>query len=275
MRKQIFVAAPALIALATARVCLPVAATEPPTREAASQLEFRIVANETDDQKAFQAAQAYFAEAARNPQHKQELENKARNGLPPSPPKPVEGQAFTTPLGRFTYSWVELSPNMAREWKLAGEGEQADAEQAKKVKDARLRTLRLLVPPGILIYSHQLGDKKTVQYFVLLRDPNAGKAITREHLAQVNLIDARGDAGHKAINVNLNERGGKLLSELTSQNRPSGENGQTCRQLAIVLGGKVMAAPKIRSIIGQNCQISGHFSKEQADSLVTILRAPK
>jgi preprotein translocase subunit SecD len=63
---------------------------------------------------------------------------------------------------------------------------------------------------------------------------------------------------------------------LTSKNQPFAEGTPRARQLAIVVHGEVMATPSIRSLIaGPECMISGHFSKQAADTVVTLLRSAK
>ena len=69
-------------------------------------LEFRILANQKDDEEAVRVAQAYFDDTS----HKDELQRLAVKGLPPPPPAPPGGQeTFAVPdKGNFTYSWVEV-----------------------------------------------------------------------------------------------------------------------------------------------------------------------
>src|SRR5262249_3595079 len=66
-------------------------------------LEFRIVANDTDDHPAIEAAQSYISDAA----NKDALDRAAREGLvPPFPPG--EFHDNLTPEQPATYAWVEL-----------------------------------------------------------------------------------------------------------------------------------------------------------------------
>jgi SecD/SecF fusion protein len=87
-------------------------------------LEFRMFANNDNDSEAIKAAGEYFdkskgdTEAAA--QIRTELKNRNYKGQPP--PKPISSdgsEIFTTPLGRFTYSWVELGVNYRNEEGLA------------------------------------------------------------------------------------------------------------------------------------------------------------
>jgi preprotein translocase subunit SecD len=71
-------------------------------------LEFLILANEVDDQEAFDAARKYFVEAREKPERQRALEDYAERGLPPPSPKPAQDDGFKTKLGEFTYRWMEL-----------------------------------------------------------------------------------------------------------------------------------------------------------------------
>ncbi len=68
-----------------------------------------------------------------------------------------------------------------------------------------------------------------------------------------------------AVDFQLDEFGGQLFSELSSQNIGN--------QLAILLDNEVMSAPVIQSRIGANGQITGRFSMEQAQELAQVLNA--
>jgi SecD/SecF fusion protein len=51
------------------------------------------------------------------------------------------------------------------------------------------------------------------------------------------------------------------------------EDAQVRRHLAIILDGLVMSAPTINSEIGRQGQISGNFTQQEVDSIVSLLRA--
>jgi hypothetical protein len=274
-------AVPALIALATAPSSVSAARSAgapdtQPRKDAKSRLEFHIAANERDDGQAIEAARKYFAGVGNDPKRKAELDERSRRGEPPPSPKPADGTTFTTALGQFTYSWARLAPKIVREWEGSERDESKGTSRATKVAEARKRGEPSVVWPGILVYSRERGEQKgeKIEYFMLLRDPEKGKVIAGEHLERVTTApDGR---GHWAINVRLTEEGGKLLKELTSKNQPFQEGTPRTRQLAIAMNGEVVATPSIRSLIaGPDCMISGNFTKQDADTLVTLLRSAK
>lgn len=68
---------------------------------------------------------------------------------------------------------------------------------------------------------------------------------------------------HWSIHVKLNEGAGDALRRLTKMHLN--------QKLAIVVEGKVIAAPVIRSEIGKDVMISGNFSKDDAERLAQLL----
>lgn len=76
-------------------------------------------------------------------------------------------------------------------------------------------------------------------------------------------VSADGPDGGVSIAVQLDKSGGDQLRKLT-------EAHQRCR-LAIVVGGTIVMAPTINNTIGDRFEITGGFSKEQANDLVAAL----
>jgi len=82
------------------------------------------------------------------------------------------------------------------------------------------------------------------------------------------LKDARvstDQAGNPAVNFELTSEGAEIFGEAT--------NKMINKRLAIVLDGKVMSAPVIRSRITSSGQITGRFTTEEANDLAVVLRA--
>src|SRR5690606_29406317 len=72
--------------------------------------------------------------------------------------------------------------------------------------------------------------------------------------------------GLPVVNFRLDREGGRLFGDMTQQN--------VGRPLAVVLDGKVITAPVIRSAItGGNGEISGGFTAVEATDLAMLLRA--
>lgn len=81
-------------------------------------------------------------------------------------------------------------------------------------------------------------------------------------------VDAR---GRPAIEFQFDARGAALFGAMTSANLP--DSSGFSRQLAILLNGRVMAAPSIQCTITDRGEITGNFTREEVEDLVGILNA--
>src|SRR5215210_721578 len=80
-----------------------------------------------------------------------------------------------------------------------------------------------------------------------------------------NATVGRGQFGNPIVEFTLTPSGSEAFGELTGQNVGSG--------LAIVLDGRVMTAPVVKSRITDRGQIEGGFDQQQAQDLSTVLRS--
>ncbi len=74
-----------------------------------------------------------------------------------------------------------------------------------------------------------------------------------------------GEFNEPIVNFLLTHEGGKIFAQLTQDNINKG--------LAVVLDGKVVTAPRIRSRIADSGMIDGSFTQQQATDLSTVLRS--
>lgn len=79
-------------------------------------------------------------------------------------------------------------------------------------------------------------------------------------------------SGAPAVSFRLTNEGGAKFYVLTQNNIPT---GTTTRQLGIILDDTLLSAPNIQSAIRTDGQITGNFTSEEVDSLVSVLRAGK
>jgi SecD/SecF fusion protein len=103
--------------------------------------------------------------------------------------------------------------------------------------------------------------KKSVKriYFVRRRPEMTGKNV-------VDAFPTTDEFGQRKIILKFNREGAKRFGEVTS--------GNVDRLLAIVLDGKLYSAPSIRqAIYGGNAEISGRFSREEAQSVANALKS--
>ncbi|ADC89441.1 protein-export membrane protein SecD [Thermocrinis albus DSM 14484] len=143
-----------------------------------------------------------------------------------------------------------------------------DIERAKKVIGrTALLELKLVVDTGpkekliteLTKDTELLPSLKGDEWFLLERKP----VITGADLKTA--YTSTDDMGSPAVTFELTDRGSKVFAEATEKN--------IGRRLAIVLDGKVVSAPVIRSRISDRGQISGGFTLEEAQNLAIVLRA--
>ncbi len=262
-------------------------------------LEFRFLANSTDDLEAITKAEEFFKAAAADKTKADLLDRLAREGKPPPPPEPPTDRPLVTADGRkfnvfnaennkgmLTYSWVELD---RQERKTLGLDNAAETQAEPgglwmQARDAREKGVTFRAPGlgGALLYSRKAQEikmpaaekeRKKYEYFVLTRDPERDpltgepKRISGEYLTSAYPGE---DKGRPAVHFRFNARGGDLFHDLTSRNIPTND---FYRFLAIILDGKIVSAPSLRQAIRTDGQISGNFTMPEVQRLVSILRS--
>jgi SecD/SecF fusion protein len=256
-------------------------------------LEFRILANTTDDKEAVEAAQKWYAEVQKDPERRRELEALAVAGRPPTrPTNPNSDPKDTFPVANdpgvpHSYTWVELGKAERAALGLSNAMANDPGRKAwwDQVATAREKGETVLVPPnihpgGILLFSRnavnpRLSDKeagKKYEYFLLTRDSEKGKEITGSELDSA--YETQGNGFQLQVGFRFKPHGGELFGELTTKNKPeSSAEGAFRRYLAVVLDGKIESAPRLNAVITTDGVIEGRFTKEEVDRLVRILRA--
>jgi SecD/SecF fusion protein len=264
-------------------------------------LEFRILANTTDDPEAIDAARKEIERARTDAALKDLFEERERRGLPPPPPgidpatktvKPFD----TVNMGKHTYSWVELDKPYRHDLHLHNAAENDPAArratsrpeltlwrymaQARAKDKDRGGFGEAVEDGGMLLYSREvanpsrLPDKdkdKRIEYFVLARDPEPGKEIKGDDLAFVG--SGPDEKNMPAVRFRFNSKGSQQFYDLTTKNKPT---GGFFRHLAILYDGRVMSAPVIKQPIRGEGIISGGgkgFTQTEVDRLVEILRS--
>ena len=180
-------------------------------------LEFRILANDHDDDAAIKKAQEFFDTKNKEQEAalKAKLEKLALEGKAPPPPAPPEGEPGfeVSNRGFHTYSWVELGrderhnlnldnaqekdPTASSLWKQA-------AQKRDEFKPLKLDAFRL---GGDLLYSRKCEDlhlppeeraRKKYEYFVLTRDPERDARGVPMAITGQYLVSAVRDGGRQA-----------------------------------------------------------------------------
>jgi len=270
-------------------------------------LEFRILANDVDDKEAIVETSKLINEDT----SALELQKLAEEGKPPPAPTNADGTPklylLKLPRGarsRVGYSWLEIGPQERHTHRLDN-ASQNDPERMKvwqqmagnkrgtalQMRDADGRKILM----GGLLYSRVCAarslpeverDRKKFEYFVLARTPETVNPDDPSETKATASIDGRymqsatatvlREIDQPAVDFTMNAEGGKLFSDLTRKNVPTGdgdENSRVKRLLAIVLDGQMITAPAINSEIGARGVIAGNFIKREVDALAHILRS--
>jgi SecD/SecF fusion protein len=250
-------------------------------------LEFRILANTTDDVEAIDAAKKYLSDAQKNPELKAELDRLAVAGKPPPRPLPAGGGTTfptATNIGQYSYSWAELgkSERLLLGLSNAVEKNAAPGSFWKAAEEARKKGEALVIPesfspPGTLLYSRdvlnpRLADKDTnkkYEYFILTREAEPGKEVTGRFLKNAKADDKNLQL---VVAFHFDNEGGSRFLDLTTKNRPAGSSETSFhRFLAVILDDKIESAPRLNAIISTDGIIEGNFKKDEVDRLVRIL----
>ena len=81
-----------------------------------------------------------------------------------------------------------------------------------------------------------------------------------------------GADGYPEIDFRLDATGGRLLSQLTAENLPDPQTSFK-RQLGILLDGRLVSAPSVRTVISDCGRITGRFTREETQLLADVLNA--
>jgi len=255
-------------------------------------LEFRILANNTDDKEAIKDAEQIIRNES------DAVEMAARKGT--APPAPT-GE-FDVMSEKVRYQWVELGPEERQSLGLsnAQQGSGLWAQLAANRGKTYLSVQQQVGERGdktssMLLYSRDFtneeglrreaedmarletigkgGDHnpKKIEYYVLTRiSPyDSVKVAGDVTLSASPSTDSKGDP---AVSFTFNGAGGRLFGRMTERNKPDNQTN-TVRHLAIVLDDKVVSAPTLNGRIESQGQITGKFDLAWVNRLVTILRS--
>jgi SecD/SecF fusion protein len=263
-------------------------------------LEFRILADTTNDADAIEAARAFLAKSGNRP----ELDRLAQRGEPPPPPVRADNSRFfeTKSGGRYSYKFVELGAyyrqdhgfanprddkgnlitiDTGRLKDRAGQDEAAAKIPPKKEYQnwLKLAIARVndngiyldLQTTSTLIYTRdvqtpRLAEKdreKKYEYFILIRDQLEGQ--TGPWPITGDLLSSASPGYEGNVQFRIKSDKADLFRDFTQTNKG--------RLMAIVLDGMVESAATIQSAISSNGQITGNFTQQKIDELVKILRS--
>ncbi|MBI5540806.1 MAG: hypothetical protein HY951_12150 [Bacteroidia bacterium] len=144
----------------------------------------------------------------------------------------------------------------------------ADAKDTAQVnKYLELRQIKLLFPSNIrFMWSLKPYNNSTVYQLIGIRVSNRDGRAPLDGSVITSAKTEMGYSGSPEVTMKMNSEGAKIWSRLTRDN--------VGKQIAIVLDNYVYSFPIVnQEIKGGNSSISGNFTKEEADDLVSILNA--
>lgn len=147
---------------------------------------------------------------------------------------------------------------------------EVDQELVDQAKDLIAKGIELPTPnfPFMFVYETRVdaaGIEHNIEGSEQLVSAHA-KVTGQEITKAGKSIDTTSLSGGYAVNISFNAIGKGNFGDLTEQ--------AVGKRLAIILDGRLVSYPNVNEpILGGECQITGGFSLEEADSLVTVLRS--
>ncbi|VTS00407.1 protein translocase subunit SecD [Tuwongella immobilis] len=270
----------------------------------AGRMEFRILANQNDDQPIISALREYYANAKTDPVKSSRLEFLALNGLAPVVP-PGNYNVFGDPEDFVNYAWVELSLDERDQLKLSNKYETPaegmdnsfwkELEAARKTGDIVVKSnptndgtssaVYFSRPCISKRYKEDERAKMKYEYFVLTRvtrykpdnvtrEGSINSLVIGERNVSMTAFPSQDSQLRPAVGFRLSGDGPRMFGEMTERNRPSGAaTSATVRNLAIVLDDKIISAPNLQAVISDSGIISGSFTQDDVTYMVRLLKS--
>ena len=277
--------------------------------EDVGSLEFRIVANQTDDGQAFAAARDLYPDNGPvDWETNAAVKSPAVGGTLPRPPESPENEPWMVHNSKARYSWVEIGPIARADLGILNKYDPAfvptpdneetrteydrflnnPTEKEQRLKrgnfwsvmaDARSKNT-VVQHQGFMFYSRPClnstlsaaeRQKRKFEYFILTRiSDRVNVDGTEVTITARSGIDS--SSFQPIVEFQFNNRGGQQFGEVTRANLPNQDDGFE-RQLAIILNGKLISYPSIKSAISDRGQISGGFDQDYVNLIVQQLRS--
>ncbi len=258
-------------------------------------LEFRILANQFDDEVGIRSARETIELAS--PETRAEW---AVRGTPPPPPEgKFEVKAESDKAHEVRYLWAELGPEERESLSLQNSAEGNSklwTEMAKARADGKVYVRadgnegkqytmvlysREVKNPAVLeqeakekarLEGEDKGSEfnaKKYEYFILTRVSPIDTVKVEGDVSLSAQSDTDPKTFNPCVSFRFNGAGAQAFGRMTERNKPA---GNTIRNLAILLDQRVVSAPTLNAVITSQGQISGRFDRKSVDRLVTILR---
>ncbi len=257
----------------------------------AGALEFRILANETDDPNGIAEARRMIDDPT--PAEKAENDKRAMEGR--SPYGPVG--TFSVKVGERSeeviarYEWLELAREEVESLRLSNAySDPATAPVRRKYETPENVTAfyrEVAATRGKTFLNTSRGMEQRLGYSYVLHSRTAAKlaADPVEYYVLTRVSDAdslrvAGDIGLRAreteewdqrpaVGFSFNKAGAARFGAMTERNQPT----HVLRNLAIVMDNKVASAPTLNAVLREGGQISGNFTPQDVRRLVSLLNS--
>ncbi|HKA06657.1 MAG TPA: protein translocase subunit SecD [Gemmataceae bacterium] len=260
-------------------------------------LEFRIMANATDDADALEAVRDYLRRARENPagEEGKALEAAAKTGLPPPFPNRGPNESpFLFKNEEVRYEWVELGKHGRAEHGLStkhvGQTRHgSDRFFYDALADARSKNDVLVLPREDRERSAQYSEVYYSRVSQNEKNPDESAAKQFDYFAltrisEKNQVKVGGDVtisayvtqdsgGSPAVGFSFNSKGGELFYQVTYNNQVEGQGVKVMRQLAIILDGYLISHPTVNEPIRGSGIIHGKFERSEVERIVRLLRS--
>ena len=260
-------------------------------------LEFRIMANATDDADALAAVQDFLRRAKENPagEEAKELEARAKAGLPPPFPNRGSNESpFLFKNEEVRYEWVELGKHGRAEQGLSTKNigqtrHGSDHFFFDALAEARAKNEVFVLPREDRERSAQYSEIYFSRVSQNEKNPEESEAKQFDYFAltrisEKNQVKVGGDVtitayvtqdsgGSPAVGFSFNSKGGEQFYQVTYNNQVEGQGVKVMRQLAIVLDGYLISHPTVNEPIRGSGIIHGKFERAEVERIVRLLRS--
>jgi hypothetical protein len=225
-------------------------------------LQFRILANATDDEAAWLAASVPAA--------------KAKLDAPPPPLRDAGGaDEFAMKIPHeppHRYRWLPVSDGQLKMMFLDPGSLKRDNPWDEPVVENSCRTGTAFTPrlmEGCLVQARKLPGQTDPAYFLLVREPAAGQDVKVGALENVR---ASGSRAQYNVYFRIHRDRRKTFDEMVRKNASMPGASAGNRRITLVLDGKVTATPMLFQVSQRECQFDSGLSREEADDLVLLLQ---
>jgi SecD/SecF fusion protein len=271
-------------------------------------LEFRILANGTDDMEGIIAARAAIDSRSAD-----DLLSRAKKGLAPESPPDEYEVTIGDSKAKVRYVWAEIGPE-ERESLGLNNAREASGGLWAQVALSRATGKTFLLQSGehvitsdnalagMVMYSRkcesldQLGkeqqerdrlkregktddeikalvEEKKYEYFVLTRVSPEDSLRVGDDITMTASPETDPKTFNLVIGFRFNGAGAQQFGKITRRNKPTGGENGFKRSLAIVLDDRVVSVANIITEITSQGQITGKFERHYVDRIVQILRS--